>query len=84
MLVGTIILKVLNRGLTGQADERFGKGELRRTGRIKHHGDPHIGFRFNCHPRNPDFGKAAPSRVELRFYTNNLFINQFYINTAER
>ena len=40
------ILNVLNRGLTGQAEEGFGAEELQGTGRSKHHGNSHTGLWF--------------------------------------
>ena len=46
--------QVLNAGEDADSvDLRFGSGELRGTGRIKHHGDPYEDFVFHVHPRKP-------------------------------
>ena len=51
---------MLNAGEDADSvDLRFGSGELRGTGRIKHHGDPHEDFVFHVHPRKPNFTKSG-------------------------
>ena len=52
--------QVLARGESADlVDARYGTGELRGTGRFRHHGDPHEDFRFYSHPRRPDFNKGG-------------------------